>query len=194
MKLETVTEYANAEHGTIVSSDNDEYLYKLANGRWVSNQSRWFWYLPNTLRGVSRTVIEVAPLGERVAPYVLDFLPVGATVDTGRNTYTKGMYDDWVTERNPNHPYLARDFTSTVTLVDIVAPTAEVTPETHDRGQTEVRYKVNRASHTVVICNPKETENYVGQVVELDNGRWLAVPARQPRNFPTKEEAVKWLL
>ena len=53
---------------------------------------------------------------------------------------------------------------------------------------------MNRASHTVVICNPKETENYVGQVVELDNGRWLAVPARQPRNFSTKDEAVKWLL
>ena len=124
----------------------------------------------------------------------ISWLTITACVLAGVNTYEKSLSGGWVSLRDRNHEYLARDFTGTVTLVDIVAPTAEVTPETHDRGQTEVRYKVNRASHTVVICNPKETENYVGQVVELDNGRWLAVPARQPRNFSTKDEAVKWLL
>ena len=99
--------------------------------------------------------------------------------------------NDPLTVVAPNSLDMERTITGFLALweVDLLTTPPEVDPRVE--GTVRLDYTYNAEKGTVYATNPHRD---FGHVVELPNGRFLAVPNRAPRDFETAQEAVEWLI
>ena len=129
---------------------------------------------------------EGAPVGTLVV--------YGGCKDTERFKLANGEWrrlNDPLTEVAPNSLDMERTITGFLAPWEVDLLTAPPLPDPREGGDKLIKYTYNAEKGTVYAANPHRD---FGRVVELPNGRFLAVPNRAPREFKTAQEAVEWLI
>ena len=99
--------------------------------------------------------------------------------------------NDPLTEVAPDSLNMERTITGFLAPWEVDFLTAPPLPDPREGGDKLIKYTYNAEKGTVYAANPHRD---FGRVVELPNGRFLAVPNRVPREFETAQEAVEWLI
>lgn len=99
--------------------------------------------------------------------------------------------DDPYTAVLPTNMSLERTITGFLAPWEVELLTTPPREDPRERGDERVTYTYNAEKGTVYATNPHRD---FGKVVELPNGRFLAVPNRAPREFETAQEAAEWLI
>ena len=100
--------------------------------------------------------------------------------------------NDPLTEVAPNSLETERTITGFLAPWEVDLLTAPPKANPRVKGTVRLDYTFNPERGTVYTTNPHHRD--FGKVVELPNGRFLAVPNRPVREFKTAQEAVEWLI
>lgn len=129
---------------------------------------------------------EGAPVGTLVV--------YGGCKDTERFKLANGEWrrmDDPLTEVVPDDLSMKRIITGFLAPWEIELLTTPPKGNSREQGDKFVKYTYNVEKGTVYATNPHRD---FGKVVELADGRFLAVPNRVSKKFKTAQEAAEWLI
>ena len=118
----------------------------------------------------------------------------GGRKDTERFKLANGEWrrlNDPLTEVAPDPLAMERTITGFLAPWEVCLLTTPPLPDPREGGDKLIKYTYNAEKGTVYAANPHRD---FGRVVELPNGRFLAVPNRVSKEFKTAQEAAEWLI